>query len=110
MWGRFTARGAVGFVETGNAVGSSDIGGSGTVVVASEPAGAEIYVDGKFVGQTPATIPLIVGAHRIVVESNGRKDWERDLNVLKESQVALHAVLGSLETRREETSGTHFRS
>ena len=88
-------RGATGFVDTGNAAGSSDPGGSGTVVVASDPAGAEIYVDGKFVGQTPATIPLLAGAHRVVVKSSGKKDWERQLTVLKESQVALHAVLES---------------
>lgn len=74
-------------------VTSGDASGSGTVVVSSEPPGAEIYVDGKFVGQTPATIPLIAGTHRVVVKSHGRKDWERDLTVLKESQVALRAVL-----------------
>ena len=88
-------RGAAGFVETGSTVGSIDSGGSGTVVVASEPTGAEIYVDGKFVGQTPATIPLLAGAHRVVVKASGKKDWERELTVLKESQVALHAVLES---------------
>ncbi|HEY4879921.1 MAG TPA: PEGA domain-containing protein [Candidatus Acidoferrales bacterium] len=88
-------RGTAGFVETGSTVGSIDSGGSGTVVVASEPTGAEIYVDGKFVGQTPATIPLLAGAHRVVVKASGKKDWERELTVLKESQVALHAVLES---------------
>lgn len=88
-------RGTAGFVETGNVVGSSDTGGSGTVVMASEPTGAEIYVDGKFVGQTPATIPLVAGVHRVAVKSSGRKDWERELTVLKESQVVLRAVLES---------------
>jgi hypothetical protein len=88
-------RGAAGFAETGNAAGSTDSGGSGTVVVASDPAGAEIYLDGKFVGQTPATIPLLAGAHRVVVKASGKKDWERELTVLKESQVALHVVLES---------------
>ena len=88
-------RGAAGFVETGSTAGSTDSGGSGTVVVASEPTGAEIYVDGKFVGQTPATIPLLAGAHRVVVKASGKKDWGRELTVLKESQAALHAVLES---------------
>jgi hypothetical protein len=84
--------GSAGLVDGGPGAGG-DGGGSGTVVIASEPVSAEIYVDGKFVGQTPATIPLLAGAHRVVVKADGRKNWERELTVLKESQVALRAVL-----------------
>ena len=80
-------------LTTAAADAPSDAQGNGTVVIASEPAAAEIYVDGKFVGQTPATIPMTAGAHRVLVRLNGEKDWERDLTVVKESQVALHAVL-----------------
>jgi serine protease Do len=64
-----------------------------SVVFTSEPIGAEIYIDGKFVGQTPATIAMPAGSHVVVVKASGRRDWERDLNVLKNSQVALHPVL-----------------
>jgi F420-dependent methylenetetrahydromethanopterin dehydrogenase len=63
------------------------------VAIASDPAGAEIYVDGKFVGQTPSTIPLVAGGHDVVVRAAGKKDWERELTVLKESQLTLRAVL-----------------
>ena len=59
----------------------------------SDPIGAEIYIDGKFVGQTPATIAMPPGSHVVVMKASGRKDWERDLDVLKNSQVALHPVL-----------------
>ena len=94
-------RGAAGFVDGGAgsarevAAGGDTAadGGSGTVVIVSEPASAEIYVDGKFVGQTPATIPLLAGTHRVVVKASGRKDWERELTVMKERQVALRVVL-----------------
>lgn len=68
---------------------------SGNVTVSSDPPGAEIYVDGKFVGQTPSTIELPAGSHRVEVKSHGRQDWARDLDVLKDSQVTLHPVLES---------------
>jgi hypothetical protein len=64
-----------------------------TVSFSSEPNGADIYVDGKFVGQTPATIGMQPGSHTVLVKAAGRKNWQRDLDVLKDSQVALHPVL-----------------
>ena len=63
------------------------------VSFSSEPSGADIYIDGKFVGQTPATISMLPGPHYVVVKAVGRKNWQRDLDVLKDSQVALHPVL-----------------
>jgi hypothetical protein len=64
-----------------------------TVSFSSEPNGADIYIDGKFVGQTPATISVQPGSHVVVVKATGRKNWQRDLEVLKDSQVALRPVL-----------------
>jgi PEGA domain len=66
---------------------------TGSVEIASDPPGAEIYVDGKFVGQTPSTIRLASGSHRIEVKSRGRQNWARDLEVLKDSHVTLDPVL-----------------
>jgi hypothetical protein len=85
-------RGVAGFVDT-NAGTGMDAEAFGTVVMTSDPADAEIYVDGKFVGQTPATIPLAAGEHRLVVKESGKKDWERELTVLKASQVVLRVVM-----------------
>ncbi|MGD1212342.1 MAG: PEGA domain-containing protein [Candidatus Acidiferrales bacterium] len=65
------------------------------MTLASDPPGAEIYIDGKFVGQTPSTIQLPSGTHLIEVRSRGKQDWERDLDVLKDSQLTLHPVLES---------------
>jgi hypothetical protein len=64
-----------------------------TVSFSSEPNGADIYIDGKFVGQTPATISVQPGSHVVVVKATGRKSWQRDLEVLKDSPVALRPVL-----------------
>jgi len=64
----------------------------GVLILSSETTGAEIYIDGKFVGDTPATISLASGAHQITIKSTGKKDWSREIEVLKGSQVTLHAV------------------
>jgi hypothetical protein len=67
----------------------------GSVTVASDPPGADIYVDGKFVGLTTSTIRLASGPHRVEVKSEGKHGWERDLEVLKDSQLTLHPVLSA---------------
>ena len=70
--------------------------GTGTVSIASDSAGAEIYVDGKFAGNTPSTFELPAGSHHIEVRA-GKRAWERDLEVMKNSQVTLHPTLGPRE-------------
>ena len=67
--------------------------GVGSVAIVSDPAGAEIYVDGHFVGQTPATMHLASGAHRIELRASGKRDWARDLEVIKDSETTVHPVM-----------------
>ena len=67
--------------------------GEGSVHVSSEPDGAEIQVDGKFVGTAPSTLRLSAGPHQIEVRAHGRRAWQRTLEVLKDSDVSLKATL-----------------
>jgi len=67
--------------------------GTGSLAIASDPAGAEIYVDAHFVGQTPATLHLPAGAHRIELRANGKKDWSRELEVIRDSEVTVHPTM-----------------
>jgi S1-C subfamily serine protease len=67
--------------------------GFGTIAISSDPDGAEIYVDDKFVGNTPAKVKLPAGSHGIVLKSREHIDWKRSLEVLKDSQVSLKADL-----------------
>jgi S1-C subfamily serine protease len=67
--------------------------GAGTVRITSEPDGAEISVDGKFVGTTPSTLRLSAGPHDIELKAAGRQPWRRTLDVLKDSDVSLKATL-----------------
>jgi len=67
--------------------------GIGVVSVISDPPGAEIDVDGQFVGDTPSDLHLSAGPHKIQIRASGEKIWERTLDVLKDSQISLHATL-----------------
>lgn len=66
--------------------------GSGTVSITSDPDAAEIYVDGKFHGNTPATVKLPAGTHTILLKSAGFPDYSRTLELPKSSKLSLKAV------------------
>jgi S1-C subfamily serine protease len=67
--------------------------GSGKLHVTSTPANADVYVDDKFVGNAPAVLNLSNGSHHIVVKMAGYDDWDRTLEVLKDSELSLSATL-----------------
>jgi hypothetical protein len=71
--------------------------GFGSVTITSIPDGAEIYVDDKFVGNAQATLKLEAGTHTILLKSPGCADWQRSLEVLKDSSVTLKATLEASE-------------
>jgi hypothetical protein len=49
--------------------------------VTSNPSGAEISVDGNFVGDTPSELAVATGIHTITISKHGFKAWERKLTV-----------------------------
>jgi PEGA domain len=49
--------------------------------ITSNPAGAEISVDGNFVGDTPSELAVAAGVHTITISKHGYKPWERKLTV-----------------------------
>ena len=51
------------------------------VAVTSIPAGADIELDGAFVGNTPSTITVIAGEHTITLKKSGFSTWERKIKV-----------------------------
>jgi len=60
--------------------------------VDSTPSGAEIEVDGNFVGSTPSTVPVSIGNHEITVKKKGYTYWTRKMNVAG-GNVFLNAEL-----------------
>jgi S1-C subfamily serine protease len=74
------------------ALPSSSSEGSGQLIITSVPDDAEIYVDGKFHGNAPATLKLPAGSHAIVLKYPGRPDYARTLELPKSSKLSLKAV------------------
>jgi hypothetical protein len=65
----------------------------GVVNVQSTPPGADIDVDGAFVGNAPASLKLPPGKHTVSISSAGFKPWSRDMTVLAGSVTSLDATL-----------------
>ena len=59
----------------------------------STPSGAEITVDGKFVGSTPSEIEISAGSHAITFSMPGFAEWKRDLTVIAGSELTVNAIL-----------------
>jgi len=53
----------------------------------------EIFVDGAFVGNTPAKVKLAEGAHVVEVKKSGCKDYRKQIKITEGSELTLRAVL-----------------
>ncbi len=76
---------------TQDAIASSPA--SAKLQLESDPTGADIEVDGSFVGNTPSDVQVAEGEHAVSVKKSGFKDWERKLKVSGGSSVHLNAEL-----------------
>jgi hypothetical protein len=79
--------------KTEGATGASAEGPTGAVKIASQPEGADIWVDGAFVGNSPAQLKLAPGKHRIRVGKEGYKNWEKEITVTAGSELTINAPL-----------------
>jgi PEGA domain len=64
-----------------------------TVIVKSNPDGADIRVDGKYVGSTPSTLRLVPGDHSVVIEKSGYRQWQRTMSVSAGGIITVDAQL-----------------
>jgi hypothetical protein len=65
--------------------------GEAKVHVTSSPSGGEIYIDGKFFGNTPSDLTLAAGEHFVKVTIGGR-EWSRTVQISK-GEIHLHAEM-----------------
>jgi len=65
------------------------------LIIESAPPGADIEVDGNFVGSTPSTVNVAAGSHTITVKKKGFAGWTRTLNV-NGGSIHLSADLDSV--------------
>ena len=67
-----------------------------TLEISSTPSGADIMVDGNFVGNSPSSVGVKAGDHVITVTKSGYRPWERRLRTTS-GRVNLSAVLYAAE-------------
>ena len=67
-------------------------GSAGQLQITSTPAGADIEIDGSFVGSTPSTVGVASGQHQLTMKKSGFKTWERKLTV-SSGQISVNATL-----------------
>jgi PEGA domain-containing protein len=60
--------------------------------ISSTPAGADIEIDGKFVGSTPSSISVAPGDHDVVVKKAGFSAWQKKVS-LSAGHITLSAEL-----------------
>jgi S1-C subfamily serine protease len=65
----------------------------GRLQVASSVPDAEVYIDGKFVGNAPSAMPLAAGDHTVEVKASKFADWKRTVNVASGSELNVKATL-----------------
>ena len=66
---------------------------TGTVMFSSNVEGADVYIDGIFMGNTPANVKLKSGIHIIEVKQSGYQVFKREMRVYPDSEVSIRAIL-----------------
>ena len=66
---------------------------SSAISIKSAPEGAEISIDGKFVGSTPSTLRIKAGEHTISIKKVGFVLWERTMTLTSGGNVTVDAAL-----------------
>jgi hypothetical protein len=80
-------------LENSSTSPATSAGTSSPVTIKSNPEGADITIDEKFVGTTPSTIQLSLGEHKVTVSRSGFKPWERTITISPGGSVNLSAEL-----------------
>jgi hypothetical protein len=86
---------ANGAVQNAAASSSSEgvRGMSAKLQLESTPPGADIEIDGSFVGNAPSDVQVTEGEHTVSVKKAGFKDWMRKVKVSSGSSIRLSAEL-----------------
>ncbi|HZU30058.1 MAG TPA: serine/threonine-protein kinase, partial [Candidatus Angelobacter sp.] len=79
-----------------------------TIVVTSNPQGANVWVDAKDTGMvTPAQLTVEKGFHRVTVKKAGFKDASTEDNVSEGQTMSFSPVLLSVNPQSEEGKGSN---
>src|SRR5207244_2556216 len=76
-----------------NASSAPESDKAGYVTVKADDEHCEVFIDGAFVGNSPAKLKLAEGLHVVEVKKAGFKDYRRELKVIPGSDLTLTAGL-----------------
>jgi hypothetical protein len=72
---------------------TSDVRNEAILLIESDPSGADIELDGKFVGNTPTTLRLKPGDYTVLVKKDGFQPWSRKVGALPANELRITAEL-----------------
>lgn len=84
--------------SAGGNVGLSSAATLAKLQLQSDPPGADIELDGSFVGNTPSDVQVGEGDHTVTIRKTGFNDWQRNLKITAGSNVQLNASLEKTPT------------
>jgi hypothetical protein len=64
-----------------------------SIAITSDPASADIELNGKFIGNTPSTVEVQPGPANVVVKKGGFRGWSRTVDLSEGSVISLRAEL-----------------
>lgn len=65
----------------------------GTLSVTSNPLGAEIFIDGKSYGMTPANVEVVIGNHDVKLVKDNYADFVQSVTVQEKTPASLNGKL-----------------
>jgi hypothetical protein len=75
-----------------------------SVSIRSVPAGAEVTVDGRYLGNSPSTLKLPAGDHVLTITAAGHKTWERRIHLTPGGDTNIAALLEPRPALRPATA------
>jgi hypothetical protein len=80
---------SLGAAPAQKSMASNEVENESTVDIKSNPDGAEIYVDGKFVGNAPSKLRFPAGDHVLRASMSGYTDWQKTLTLTPAGAITL---------------------
>lgn len=68
----------------------------GTLIVSSNPSGAEVYIDDKLVGRTPSTFNALIGSRKVSIRRSGYNTEERTLTIRETESAHVDVKLNDI--------------
>ena len=66
---------------------------TGTLAIESDPALADIYIDGVHIGKTPRRLDVIAGTRKVRISQKGYEDYTVSVNIMEGKEKSIHAAM-----------------